>query len=173
MRVKVAVNDGVPVKASLSTKGWLSVHLNFSRGDDAEDSAGRLWVQAIDYSAEPNSVNSVWEVGKLSVGDKAEIQVLADGETDPPTKIERSAERSMNLFSNVDEARRLLKAISACDRELNAVVEGSRTAEPEDEFKKIVQAIGGIVMEFDRKLIQPTLHRHPELLVEAQEMRLI
>jgi hypothetical protein len=172
MRVQVAVNDGIPVRASLSSKGWLSVHLNFS-SNGAEDSDGSLWVQAIDYTDEPNSVNSVWEMGDLSVGDKAEVRLLADGETDPPTKVERSTERSTNLFSNVDQARLLLSAISACDKELTAVLERSKSAEPEDEFKKIVQAVGGIVMELDRSLIQPTLRRHPELLPEAQEKGLI
>lgn len=172
MRLQVAVNDGIPVKASLSSKGWLSAQLNFS-GEGAGDSAGSLWVQAIDYSDEPNSVNSVWELGDLSVGDKAEIRVLADGEADPPTKVERSTERSTNLFSNVDQARQLLSAISACDKELMAFLERTRTVEPEDEFKKIGQAIAGIVAEFDRNLIQPTLRRHPELVTEAQEKRLI
>ena len=173
MRVQVAVNGGTPVRASLTSKGWLSVHLNFSKDDTDVESSGALWAQAIDYSDQPNSVNSVWEVGDLSVGDKAEIQVLADGETDPPTKIERSTERSANLFSSVDEARRLLKAISACDKELNAVIEQSQTIEPENEFKKIAMAIGGIFAELDRNLIQPTLRRHPELLTEAQEMQLV
>lgn len=172
MRVQVAVNDGIPVKASLSSKGWLSAHLNFS-GDGTGDSAGSLWVQAIDYSDEPNSVNSVWELGDLSVGDKAEIRVLADGETDPPTRVERSTERSTNLFSDVDQARQLLSAISVCDKELGAVLEQSQRAEPEDEFKRISQAIGGIIMELDRTLIQPTLRRHPELLAEAQKKRLV
>jgi len=85
MRVQVAVNDGVPIKAALSGKGWLSVHLNFSSDDGAQDLVGSLWVQAIDNSYEPNSVNSVWEIGELSVGDKAVIHVLTDDQADPPT----------------------------------------------------------------------------------------
>ncbi|UWZ83440.1 hypothetical protein [Occallatibacter riparius] len=172
MRVQVAVNDGVPVRASLDSKGWLSAHLNFPI-DGADDSTGSLSVQAIDRSDEPNFITSVWEIGDLSLGDKAEVRVLADGETDPPTKIERSIERSTNLFSNVDQARQLLSAISVCDKELWAVLEQSQRAEPEDEFKKISQAIGGIIMELDRNLIQPTLHRHPELLAEAQKKGLV
>ena len=115
----------------------------------------------------------MWEIGDLSLGDKAEVRVLADGETDPPTKVERSIERSTNLFSNVDQARQLLSAISVCDKELGAVLEKSQRAEPEDEFKKVSQAIGGIIMELDRTLIQPTLRRHPELLAEAQKKRLV
>jgi hypothetical protein len=172
MRVQVAINDGLPVRASLKSKGWLSVHLNFS-SDGADDSGGSLWVQAIDYADEPNSTNSVWEVGELSVGDKAEIRVVSDGEADNPTRTERSAERSTNLFSNVDQARHLLSAISACDKELMAVLERSQSVEPEDEFKKITQAILGIVSELDRTLIQPTIRRHPELMAEAREMKLI
>jgi hypothetical protein len=130
-------------------------------------------VQAIDYRDEPNSVNSVWELGALSVGDKAEVRLLTDGETDQPTQVERSTERSSNLFSNVDQARELLLAISACDKALVGVLDSSRTAEPEDEYKKVVQAIGGILADFDRNLIQPTLRRHPELVDEAKERGLI
>jgi hypothetical protein len=172
MRVQVAINDGVPIRASLNSKGWLSVHLNFS-SDGAEDSGGSLWVQAIDYADEPNSINSVWQIGKVSVGDKAEVHVLPDGEAEPPTKVERTAERSTNLFSNVDQARHMLSAISACDKELMAVLERSKSVEPEDEFQKITQAIVGIVADLDRTLIQPTLRRHPELLAEAQEKNLL
>jgi hypothetical protein len=172
MRIQVAVNDGVPVRASLSSKGWLSAHLSFS-SDGLGDCTGSLRVQAIDNSEEPNFVSSVWEIGDLSLDDKAEVRVLADGETDPPTKVERSIERSTNLFSNVDQARQLLSAISVCDKELGAVLEQSQRAEPEDEFKKISLAIGGIIMELDRTLIQPTLRRHPELLAEAQKKRLV
>ena len=172
MRIQIAVNDGTPVRASLTSKGWISVHLNIS-SDGAETSDGSFWVQAIDYSDEPNSVNSVWELGDLSVGGKAEIHVLGDGEADPPTKVERSTERSTNLFSNVDQARQLLAAISACDKELMTFLELTRTVEPEDEFKKIGQAVAGIVAEFDRNLIQPTLRRHPELLEEAKQKKLV
>lgn len=172
MRVQVSVNDGAPVRASLTSNGWLSVHLNFQSDNQAESSSGSIQAVSIDCSNEPNSVHSVWDIGKMAVGDKAEIHVVADGEADPPTEVKRSIESPSNLFSNTDEARRLLKAISACDKELNAVIEQSHRVEPEDEFRKILIAIGGILAELDHNLIQPTLRRHPELLAEAQEMRL-
>ena len=98
--------------------------------------------------------------------------MLANGEADPPTRVERSTEQSTNLFLNVDQARQLLSAISACDKELMGVLERSKPVEAEDEFGKIAQAIGGILAEFDRNLIQPTLRRHPELLAEVQAKRL-
>jgi hypothetical protein len=41
------------------------------------------------------------------------------------------------------------------------VIERSQTIEPEDEFKKIAQAIGWIIVELDRDLIQPALRRPP------------
>lgn len=172
MRLQVSVNNGVPVRASLQNQGWLSVHLNLS-SDDTDGCSSRLWIQALDKSDEPNSTNSTWELGTLSIGDTAQIQILSEGETDPPTEVTRTSESPKNLFSNVDQARQLLSAISACDKELMAVLERSQTVEPEDEFKKIAQAIGGIFSDLDRYLIQPTLRRHPELLGEAQEKRLV
>lgn len=173
MRVQVSVNGGPPVKASLISKGWLSVHLNLSTNNGATPSDASFFVHAIGNSQEPNSVSSHWDLQGLSIGDTAKVEVLDDGETDSPTKVERSTERSTNLFSSVDHARQLLSAISACDKELNAVLERSQAAEPEDEFKKIALAIAGIIVELDRNLIQPTIRRHPELLPEAQDMRLI
>jgi hypothetical protein len=92
MRVQVAVNDGRPVRASLTSKGSLAVRVNLSN-DGAEYSHGSLWIQAMDFNDEQSFVNSVWEVADLRVGDKVEVKVLDDGESDPPTKVERSKVR--------------------------------------------------------------------------------
>ena len=172
MRVQVSINNGVPTRASLQNYGWLSVHLNLSTGD-ATGNACELRVQAIDKSNEPNSTISDWDLGELSIGDTAQIQVLNDGEADPPTKVRKTSESPKNLFSNIDDARKLLSAVSVCDKKLMAVLEHSKAAEPEDEHRKVVQAIGGVLVELDRNLIQPTLRRYPELMAEAQEKGLI
>ena len=149
------------------------MHLNLAAGDADEGSQGRLWVQAIDRVREPNSTISTWEIGALSAGDIAEISILQDGEADPPNEVKRTVESPNNLFSRVDQARGLLSAISACDKELMLVLEQSRSNEPPDEFKKIARAIGSILAEFDRSLIQPTLRRHPELFAEAEGKKLV
>ena len=146
--------------------------MNLSSNDACGDS-NRLRIQAIDKSDEPNSTFSTWDLGTLSIGDIAQIQILTDGDADSPTEVKRSAESPSNLFADVGGARELLSAISVCDKELNFVLERSQTAEPEDEFKKIALAIGAVFAELDYKLIQPILRRHPELFAEAQEMRLI
>lgn len=117
-------------------------------------------------------MNSIWEVGDLFAGGKAEIRVLDDGDADPPTKLERSEGQPTNLFSNVDLARQLLAAIKECDWQLMQILDRGRGAEPEAEFKKIARAVGGILVDMDRNLIQPTLRRHPELLADAREMKL-
>jgi hypothetical protein len=121
---------------------------------------------SIDQSDEPNAVYSTWEAGKLSVGDKVEIRLLAVGEADPPTTVRRSSESPRNLFSNADQARCLLTAINTFDAELMGVIEHARGAEPKEEFDRIVQAIGAVLVEMDQRLISPTLRRHPELLEE-------
>ena len=172
MRLQVSINDGVPVRASLQGHGWLSVHFNLS-SDDADSSSSRLWVQAIDNTDEPNSIISTWDIGSPLTGDTASIRILSDGEADPPTEINRTSDSPNYLFSNIDQARQLLSAITACDKELMAVLEGSQAVEPEDEFKKVARAIGTILSDLDRHLIQPTLRRHPELLREAQEKKLM
>lgn len=167
MLLELAVNDGQPLRASLNRKGLLSAHLNVSIG---RDDAATLFLNSIDETDEPNTVYSTWEVGKPSVGDKIEIRLLADGEADPPTKVRRSSESPRNLFSNPEQARRLLDAVSTFDTELMAIIEHARVVEPKEEFDRIVRAIGEIVVEVDQHLISPTLRKHPELL-EVQKFR--
>jgi hypothetical protein len=124
-------------------------------------------------SEEPNSIGSNWEAGALSVGDKVEIHVLPDGDSDPPTNIRRSSESPKNLCSGTEQARMLLSASSACAKELMGIIDRARESEPPEEFQKICQAVGGVLCELDRQLISPTLQRHPELFVEAKEMKLV
>jgi hypothetical protein len=173
MRLQVSVNNGVPVRASLESQGWLSVHLNLSAGDVAEGSQGRLRVVAMDKSSEPNFTISTWEIGALSTGDTAEIRILQDGEADPPNEVKRTAESPKNLFTNIDQASGLLSMISAFDKELMLVLEQSRSKEPSNEFQKIARAIGSVVTELDLSLIQPILRRHPELFAKAKEKNLV
>jgi hypothetical protein len=166
MLLELAVNDGPSLRASLNRKGWLSAHLNVTIGADEKDDA-TMSLTSIDETDEPNAVYSTWQAGKLSVGDKVEIRLLAVGEADPPTTVRRSSESPRNLFSDADQARRLLIAINAFDAELMGIMEHARAVEPKEEFDRIVQAIGAVVVEVDQRLISPTLRRHPELLDEA------
>jgi hypothetical protein len=64
-------------------------------------------------------------------------------------------------------------AHSICDKELAGVIDQSRSTEPEDEFQKVGRAIASTFVYMDRCLIQPALRRHPELIAEAREMKLI
>jgi len=173
MRLALTVNHGTPVRASLQAKGFLSAHVNLRSESVEGDTAGRAWLHAINESEEPNSINSTWEAGALSAGDRVEILVLPDGDADPPTEVQRSSESPSNLFSNVEQARLLLSAVSSCDRELMGILDRARTSEPPDELHKIARAVGGILSDLDRHLISPTLRRHPELADEAKEKKLI
>ena len=172
MRLQVSINDGVPVRASLEAQGWLSVHLNLS-SDDADGGSGRFSADAIDRSAEPNTTHSTWDLGTLSVGDTAQIRILSDGEADPPTKVTRTSESPNNLFADAEQARLLLAAISKCFSELMGIVDRVQAVESKEEFEKIAKAVAAVVYELDRRLISPTLRRHPELLDEAKQKKLV
>jgi hypothetical protein len=171
MRLSLSVNDRHIANASLEAKGWLGAHVSLSNGTESE-SANRVWLNAIDISEEPNSVHSTWDSIPLSVGDKIEIAVLPDGESDPPSGLTQTSESSENLFSDVEQARLLLAAIKVCDTELSAVAERAQNVETPDELHKIRLAIGSILVEIDQQLISPTLRRHPELLADAEAMKI-
>ena len=114
----------------------------------------------------------MWDAVALSVGDKIEIEVLEDGESDPPNTVSRTSDSPKNLFSDIEQARLLLAAIKVCDRALWEVAERARGVKPEEELHKIVLAVGSIITEIDQQLISPTLRRHPELLAQAEELKL-
>ena len=124
------------------------------------------------YTDDPNTVHSAWEAVALSVGDKVEIEVLADGGSDPPNSVIRTADSPSNLFSDVEQARMLFTVIHTCDEALARVLEQARGGEPEDEFRNVALAVGSVLAEIDRQLISPTLRRHPELLPFAEEIKI-
>lgn len=171
MLLELAVNDGPRLRASLNGKGMLSAHLNISM-ETEEKNAATMVLTSLDETEEPNAVHSTWEAGKLSVGDKVEIRLWAVGEADPPTTVRRTSESPRNLFSDADQARRLLTAINTFDAELMGIMEHARAVEPEEEFDRILRAIGAVVVEVDQRLITPTLRRHPELLEEEEFKKL-
>ena len=169
MRLSLSVNDRLIARASLNAKGWLGAHINWSEGFGGEP-LNRVWLGSTDVSEEPNSVHSTWESVTLSVGDRVEIEVLADGESDAPVSVTRTSESPKNLFSDVEQARLLLEAVKICDGALRGVGDRARDVEPGAELHKIRHAVGVVLQAIDYQLITPTLQRHPELLAEAVGM---
>ena len=171
MRLSLAVNGQQKACASLTTKGWLSAHVSLSH--EVESSPDdRVWLNAIDTSEEPNTTHSSWGGIPLVLGDKVEIEILADGESDAPSEVSRTTDNPNNLFSNSAQARQLLDSVKTCDMVLQDILDRAKDVEPEDEFKKLALAVGSILVELDRQLISPTLRRHTDLLHLAEEMKL-
>jgi hypothetical protein len=173
MRLALKVNDRQAVRASLQESGYLTAHLSLTRDPDKDGISSRVSINAIDMSDEPNSVSSTWEIGSVTIGDRVEILVLPDGDSDPPAEVRRSSKSPKNLFSDGEQARLLLSAVRACDAELMGILNRARSSEPAEEMEKIARAVAGVVCELDRHLITPTLRRHPELLAEAKEKKLV
>jgi hypothetical protein len=86
--------------------------------------------------------------------------------------ITRTSESPSNLFSDVEQARLLLIAVKTCDTALTEMANRASGVEGSDEFQKIRSAIGSVLAEIDQQLISPTLRRHPQLLPEAEELKL-
>lgn len=171
MRLSLTVNERPIARASLVANGWLGAHVSLSQGVEPVESANRVWLNSMDTSDDPNTEHSMWNAVTLNVGDKIEIEVLPDGESDPPNETSRTSDNPNNLFSDVDQARLLFTAIQTCDRALWEVVERARGVEPEEEFRRVMIAIGSVLTEIDRQLISPTLRRHPDLLAIAEELK--
>jgi hypothetical protein len=172
MRLSLSVNGRQIAKAGLRVKGWLSAHVTLSHDIESDEPPNSVWLNAADISEDPNTIHSDWDAVPLSVGDRVEIEILPDGESDSPKSIRRTSDSPRNLFSDVEQARSLLAAIKTCDGALMGVLDRAKHTEPPEEFQKIALAIGGIIAELDRQLISPTLRRHPTLLAEAEELKI-
>ncbi|MBB5331549.1 hypothetical protein [Tunturiibacter gelidoferens] len=171
MRLSLSINDRHVARASHEGSGWLGAHVSLSNDIKSDEPANRVWLVAADISEEPNTVHSTWEPVEVSIGDKIHIDVLPDGEADPPSTVTKTSASADNLFSDVSQARLLLETVRTCDKALLEAMERSVGVEPEDELHKIRYAIAAVLAEIDQQLIRPTLQRHPELLPMAKEMK--
>jgi hypothetical protein len=168
MRLALYVNDKQIARASLEHIGYLSAHLNLSQGIGPDDESNTVRLVAIDKTDEVNTVFSTWDGPPLSLGDKAELHLLPDGESDVPTMVNRMSESPSNLFSSLEQAQLALLAVKACDVALSGIANRAQESEPEEEQLKIRQAVGEILSDLDRFLISPILRRHPSLLAQAK-----
>ena len=171
MRLSLSINDRHVARASLEASGWLGAHVSLSKDIKSDEPANRVWLVAADISEDPNTLHSTWEPVEVSVGDKIQIEVLPDGEADPPSTVTKTSASADNLFSDISQARLLLETVRVCDKALWEAMERSVDVEPEEELHKIRYAIASVLGEIDQQLIRPTLQRHPELLSLAEEMK--
>jgi Tn3 transposase DDE domain len=146
----------------LSPIGWEHVNLT---GDYTWKAAGRLRKGKFRPLRPFAALND-------SVGDEIEIKLLPDGEYDSPMTITRTSGSPNNLFSDVEQARFLLEAIKTCDTALMEVADRASRVEGSDEFHKIRTAVGSVIAEIDQQLISPMLRRHPQLLPEAEKLKI-
>jgi hypothetical protein len=169
MRLSLSVNGRHIVNASLERNGWLGAHISLSQSM-SENDPDRVWVSAIDVSEEPNTTHSGWEAVPLVVGDKVMVEVMSDGESDPPSEVRHTSDSPKNLFEHPQNALSLLNAVKACDKALTEVLDRAHESETPDELRKIKLAVGSIFAELDSQLITPTIRRHPALFAKAQEL---
>ena len=81
------------------------------------------WLNSMDTSMRPNTSTRSWNAVTLNVGDKIEIEVLPDGESDPPYTRPAEPRITRTTCSQTCQARLLCQAIQTCDRTLWEVVE--------------------------------------------------
>jgi hypothetical protein len=113
---------------------------------------------------ETETLHWKWPSVKLKVGDVVELRVLPEGEGNEPSEIRRSSESPNNLFSNVELAKQVLRAVAEFEERLSKLLEKSEELEPADEHKKFTRAWGGVVYELGQSLLHPVYRRHKEFI---------
>jgi hypothetical protein len=168
MQLTMRVNDRNTVRGAVRSKGMLSANISVFVPAHDEKFSGKAIIRAF----EPPVV-SEWEAGELSIGDKIEIHLVPDGDSDPATTTTQASDAPGLLFSDPNQARQALTAAHVCNEHLQGILRASRDAEPHDEALKVQMAVARLVRDLSGFLIRPTLLSHPELMPKAKELGLL
>jgi len=115
-------------------------------------------------TADTETVRLAWPEVQLEVGDVVQLEILPDGEGDPPSEVRRSSEAPSNLLTNTKLAKELLDIVSKFEARLMKLLSQSEKAEPADEHKKFKWAVGAILWELGVHLLYPVYRRHKDLI---------
>lgn len=165
--MSLSINDSHRLTASFQGPGYLSAHLNMSDRPKEGEISRRVCLRAFDTSNQTETVALDWPALDLEVGDVVELQILPEGEGDPPTETRRSSEAPGNLLSSSELAKQVLQAVSEFDAHLMNLLARAEATEPSDEYQKFRSAIGYVFAETGERLVTPIHRRHQELIPEA------
>jgi hypothetical protein len=168
----MAVNARNPVTASLSGSGYLSAHLNMSHRPKEGVNNKSVRIDGIE-THETETVRLKWPTFELQTGDVVELQVLPDGQGDPPSEIRSSSESPYKLFLSTELARELVQAVAEFERRLSELLRKSGEMEPTEEHKKFTAANASIAWELGQHLLYPVYRGHRELIPEELKGELL
>ena len=163
MRLSLSVNGRSRFVASLPGPGYLSAHLNMHNRPKENDRSTQVRIVGTD-TADTETVRLAWPEVQLEVGDVVQLEILPDGEGDPPSEVRRSSEAPSNLLTNTKLAKELLDIVSKFEARLMKLLSQSEKAEPADEHKKFKWAVGAILWELGVHLLYPVYRRHKDLI---------
>lgn len=163
MRLGLKIN-GIPrVVAAVSGPGYLSAHLNMAERPKENDYSKTVRLAGT-QTLETETVHLHWSTLELQVGDRVELQVMDDGEGNPPEKVRRSSEDPRNLFSEPALAREMTELASDFESRLLRLLDKSKEQESADEHGKLTTAVGYVIYEIGNQLLYPIYRRHKELI---------
>lgn len=149
--------------AAVCGPGYLSTHLNLAERPKDDDYSKSVRVSGIE-TLETETVYLEWPKFDLEVGDRVEIRVLNEGESDVPSAVRKSSESPQNLFSHPEMARELTELVSDFESRLLRLIDTSKEREPVDEHKKFTTAVGHVLTEIGDHFLYPIYRRHKELV---------
>jgi hypothetical protein len=168
MRLSLSVNGTSRYIASLPRPGYLNAHLNMRDRPKEDDRSADVHIVGTD-TAETETVGLEWAEIELKVGDIVQLEILPEGEGDPPSEVRRSSESPYNLLTSAKLAKEVLDIVSKFDTRLMKLLSKSEKIEPPDEYKKFRRAVGGILWELAVHLLYPVYRRHKELIPDQMK----
>jgi hypothetical protein len=172
MRLSLKVNGSPRVVAAVNGPGYLSAHLNLCDRPKDNHYANTIRIVGT-QTLETETVRSEWPKFDLQVGDTAELNLLNDGASDPPSSLRRSSESPNNLFSDPELAREVLSVVSGFQSRLMQMLDKSRSIESPEEHKQFALAVGYVLSQLGDSLLSPIYRRHTELLPDALKGELL
>jgi hypothetical protein len=172
MRLSLNVNGTSRVIAAVDGPGYLTAHLNLYNRPKENDDSKTVGVSGIE-THETETIYFYWPTAQLGIGDEVHIRILDDGQGDAPTRVRKSSEAPLNLFSNRTIASELLNVVAEFESRVMEIVRKSEDSESEDEHKKFTTAVTHVATDIAQKFLYPVYRRHPELVPDELKGELL
>jgi hypothetical protein len=163
MRLSLKVNGSPRMVAAVNGPGYLSAHLNLCERPKDNNYSKTVRVVGT-QTLDTETVRFDWPQFELEVGDTAELSLLNDGASDPPSAVRRSSESPHNLFTDSELASEVLSVVSDSESLLMQMLDKSKSIESAEEHKRFALAVGYVLTQLGDSLLSPIYRRHKELV---------
>ncbi len=166
VQIEARLNGHHVCTAGLTSKGYLSAHLNLARSADDESVLRLTGIE----THEVESVYLEWPATRVAPGDSVTLTLVSEKSLSAPASIRKSSESPANLLNHLSAAQQVIAACEKFERELERILEAVGREDTAEERRKLGSAVGAVMSELGGRLLHPVYRNHPSLVVVSRQV---